>query len=125
MFSLISKSFKILKWKLQTLNRDLYNILKISDCSLKDYEFLTIKVLEKLKHEFSIGACKLLKERLRIFVLALNTKWQKSERKEHNFLKVNEAWLNLEFIFPDAILDKISEPMDITDSQLFISKERK
>jgi hypothetical protein len=58
-----------------TLNRDLYNILKISDCSLKGYEVLAMQVQEKLKHKFSIGACKLLKERLRIFALALNTKW--------------------------------------------------
>jgi hypothetical protein len=58
-----------------------------------------------------------LKERLRIFVLALNTKWQKSGRAELYFLKVNAAWLNLEFIFPDAILDEISDLMDTTDSQ--------
>jgi hypothetical protein len=83
----------------RTLNRDLYNILKISDCSLKDYEVLTMKVLEKLKHKFSIGACKLLNERLRLFVLALNTKWQKSGRSEHFFLKVNEAWLNWKLSF--------------------------
>jgi hypothetical protein len=60
-----------------------------------------------------------LKERLRLFVLALNTKWQKSGRSEHYFLKVNEAWLNLEFIFPDAILDESSDSMDVdlTDSK--------
>jgi hypothetical protein len=55
----------------------------------------------------------LLKERLLLFALALNTKWDKSGRSEHYFLKINEAWLNLEFIFPDAILDEISD-VDIT-----------
>jgi hypothetical protein len=71
----IKIKYQNLKMENITLNRDFYNILRISDCSLKGYEVLAMQVLEKLNHKFSIGACKLLKEKLRLFVLALNTKW--------------------------------------------------
>jgi hypothetical protein len=91
-----------------TLNRDLYNILKISDCSLKAYEVLAMKVLEKMKHKFSIGGHVNYWKKDFDYLYWLSIQSGKNQ-EEVNII----SCLNLEFIFPGAILDEILDPMDV------------